>query len=262
MEQHRQECRLSDRSDHHSQNQGSILVVDDEPALRDTITYSLRREGFHVGVASDGPSAIAVARTLRPDLVLLDVMLPGMDGLQVCRSLRAESNVPIIMISAKVEEVDRVIGLEIGADDYLTKPFAMRELIARVRANLRRVRMVDQDSTDSTTAAEQSKRNEPITIGDLTVDLARRYVTLGGAPLSLKPKEFDLLYYLSRRPGIVLSRDALLREVWGYDYPVDTRTVDVHIRWLRQKLEADPAHPVRIETVRGHGYRFVPDHGI
>lgn len=239
--------------------QGSILVVDDEPALRDTIAYSLRREGFQVSVAADGPSAIASARTFRPDLVLLDVMLPGMDGLQVCRALRAESNVPIIMVSAKVEEVDRVIGLEIGADDYLTKPFAMRELVARVRANLRRVRMTEGEGAAEPSASDTARQSDVVTAGNVTIDAARRQATVGGVPLALKPKEFELLHYLARRPGFVFSREALLRDVWGYDYPVDTRTVDVHIRWLRQKLELDPANPVRIETVRGIGYRFVAE---
>jgi DNA-binding response OmpR family regulator len=182
-----------------------------------------------------------------------------MDGLQVCRALRIESTVPIIMISAKVEEVDRIIGLEIGADDYLTKPFAMRELVARVRASLRRVRMAEPNGSIDQQGAVPSKQPEPVVAGNVSIDLARRHVTVGGVPLALKPKEFELLYYLVRRPGLVLSRDALLREVWGYDYPVDTRTVDVHIRWLRQKLEIDPAKPVRIETVRGFGYRFVAE---
>jgi DNA-binding response OmpR family regulator len=231
----------------------TILVVDDEPALRETIAYNLRREGFQVIAASDGPGAIAAARTGKPDLILLDVMLPGLDGLQVCRALRAESNVPIIIVSAKVEEVDRVLGLEMGADDYLTKPFAMRELVARVRANLRRIRMHEGDSTAETSPERGTER---ITVGKVTVDPARRQATLGGAMLTLKPKEFDLLHYLARRPGLVLSRDALLREVWGYDFPVDTRTVDVHIRWLRQKLSEGQSGGVTIETVRGFGYRL------
>lgn len=247
---------MTNTLDNVASGQGAVLVVDDEPTLRDTVSYNLRKAGFDVITVADGPSAIAAARTHRPDLIVLDVMLPGMDGLHVCRAIRAESSVPILMLSAKGEEFDRVLGLEIGADDYLTKPFAMRELLARVRANIRRVRMI---------AAEQAgpggkqglRQHAPILAGDLEIDAAKRQARRAGALLTLKPKEFDLLHYLAKNPGLVLSREALLREVWGYDFHVDTRTVDVHIRWLRQKIEPDPAKPSRIETVRGHGYRFV-----
>jgi DNA-binding response OmpR family regulator len=216
-------------------------------------------------VATTGPAALAAARSLEPDLIVLDVMLPGIDGLQVCRELRAESTVPILLLSAKGDEVDRVIGLEIGADDYLAKPFAMRELLARVRAMLRRSRMAPPAAATVGDGAAQSDSTRPgepavpaaIADGDLIIDAARRRVTLGNEELLLKPKEFDLLFHLARFPDIVHSRDALLRSVWGYDFPIDTRTVDVHIRWLRQKIEADPSRPARIETVRGVGYRFV-----
>jgi DNA-binding response OmpR family regulator len=238
---------------------GSVLVVDDEPTLRETVSYNLKKAGFDVLMAADGPSAIAAARTHRPDLIVLDVMLPGMDGLHVCRAIRAESSVPILMLSAKGEEFDRVLGLEIGADDYLTKPFAMRELLARVRANIRRVRMISSDQAAPSGSGHTPIPPAPILTGDLEIDAARRQVRRAGDLLTLKPKEFDLLLYLARNPGLVLSRDALLREVWGYEYHVDTRTVDVHIRWLRQKVESDPANPTRIETVRGHGYRFAAD---
>ncbi len=248
-----------------------ILLVDDEPALLDAVAYSLRRDGYAVSLAATGPEALAAARSGHPDLVVLDVMLPGMDGLQVCRALRSESNVPILLLSAKGEEVDRIVGLELGADDYLAKPFAMRELQARVRAMLRRARMPaaavnGDDAAGSQSPAERTVRlagptSQPdaLTAGDLVVDPARRQATLGGRQLALKPKEFDLLQYLVRHPGVVLSRDALLQRVWGYDYPVDTRTVDVHVRWLRQKIEEDASQPRRIETVRGFGYRFVPE---
>lgn len=236
-----------------------VLVVDDEPALRESVAYSLRREGYEVVVTPDGPAAISAARLHRPDLIVLDIMLPGMDGFEVCREIRAESTVPIIMLSARDEAVDRVIGLEIGADDYLVKPFAMRELMARVRANLRRTRMVAAENPVASPPSDSAKPPMTIVAGDLEIDWARRKVSRDGQTISLKPKEFELLYYLARFPGLVLSRDALLREVWGYDYPVDTRTVDVHIRWLRQKLETDPANPRRIETVRGYGYRFIAD---
>ncbi len=244
----------------------TILVVDDEEPLRETVAYNLKREGYGVALASDGIEALAIARSTRPDLVILDIMLPHTDGYQVCRTLRAESSVPILLLSARSEEFDRVLGLELGADDYLTKPFAMRELLARVRAMLRRAQMIPHDRTvssngsSSSTTVDSAARGT-ITSGDVTIDLARREVTLDGESLYLKPKEFDLLTYLVRHPGIVLSRDALLREVWGYDFPMDTRTVDVHVRGLRQKVERDPSHPQRIETVRGYGYRFVATRG-
>jgi DNA-binding response OmpR family regulator len=207
-----------------------------------------------VQLAKDGQEGLAMARAIQPDVIVLDVMLPVIDGFEVCRALRAESTVPILLLSARGEEVDRVLGLEFGADDYLTKPFAMRELIARVRALLRRSRI-------TTAAVPESSRpsaEQPLIAGALTIDPARRQASLAGTPLNLKPKEFDLLRYFARHPGIVLSRDALLREVWGYDFPIDTRTVDVHIRWLREKLEEDPSRPRWIETLRGVGYRFVP----
>jgi DNA-binding response OmpR family regulator len=239
----------------------TVLLVDDEATLRDTVAYNLRREGFGVELASDGQEALDKARRHRPELIILDIMLPHLDGLQVCRTLRAESTVPILLLSARSEEFDRVLGLELGADDYLTKPFAMRELLARVRAMLRRSQMStsqpDGTLVSALTNTSAGERNASLKAGDVTIDLARREANVAGEPLLLKPKEFDLLTYLVRHPGIVMSRDALLREVWGYDFPIDTRTVDVHVRGLRQKLEHDPSRPQRIETVRGYGYRFV-----
>ncbi|MGH2562568.1 MAG: response regulator [Thermomicrobiales bacterium] len=241
----------------------TVLVVDDEPSLRQTLEYTLRREGFVVATAADGREALELARRRRPDVIVLDIMLPGMDGLQVCRTLRAESTVPILLLSARGEEIDRVLGLELGADDYLTKPFAMRELVARVRAMLRRARMASSDGAAGPMADRNiSEASGPTFVaGELSIDVPRRQVSLNGQVVALKPKEFDLLAYLAKHAGIVLSRDALLREVWGYDFPIDTRTVDVHVRWLRQKLETEPSQPKRIETVRGHGYRFVPHGG-
>lgn len=240
-----------------------VLVVDDEPTLRELVSYNLKKDGFTVETAEDGRAALLAARRNPPDLVVLDVMLPGLDGFQVCRLLRQESNVPILVLSARGEEFDRVHGLELGADDYLTKPFAMRELMARVRSLLRRAQMPstleDGDAAALTTDRTAANSGASVVAGDLVVDVARRQASLGGVALSLKPKEFELLRYLARNPGIVLSRDALLREVWGYDFPIDTRTVDVHVRWLRQKVESDPSQPRRIETVRGFGYRFVPE---
>ena len=187
-----------------------------------------------------------------PTSSLLDIMLPGLDGLEVCRILRAEMNVPILMLTARADEVDKVVGLEVGADDYMTKPFSMRELMARVKALLRRVRLIRQDmssESDGTTT-------ERLVYGDLTIDLGRREVFRQETALSLKPKEFDLLVFLARHKGLVLSRDLILERVWGWEFDGESRTVDVHVRWLREKIEPDPAHPVRIVTVRGIGYRF------
>jgi DNA-binding response OmpR family regulator len=244
-----------------------VLVVDDEPSLREAVRYNLLRAGYIVEEAADGSEALARARATQPDLVILDVMLPGVDGLKVCRTLRQESDVPILLLSARGEEVDRVLGLELGADDYLTKPFAMRELLARVNANLRRVQMSAprESGADGHTGSDAFKSNHSsalvITMGSLRVDTSRREAEVGDRQLNLKRKEFDLLVYLMRHPGIVLSRNALLREVWGYDVPVDTRTIDVHVSGLRQKLEAMGSGERRIETVRGYGYRFISGSG-
>ncbi len=253
-----------------------VLIVDDEPNVRDTVAFNLKREGLDVLFASDGVTAIDLARSLQPDVIVLDIMLPGIDGFQVCRTIREESTVPILLLSARGEEIDRVVGLELGADDFLAKPFAMRELVARVRAMLRRARMVQPvkvpsgaDAAPATPATttipdgtdiSASSPSQVVQAGDVTIDVPRRQVQVRGQPLELKPKEFDLLVYFARHTGIVLTREALLREVWGYFHHVDTRTVDVHVRWLRLKIEDDPADPLRILTVRGHGYRFVTQH--
>jgi len=238
--------------DAHQQRATTVLVVDDEPILRETISYNLRREGFEVHLAADGQEAIELARNVHPEVVVLDIMMPHLDGLQVLQTLRDESNVPIILLSARSDEIDRVLGLELGADDYLPKPFAMRELVARVKAVIRRSRMVTQEPA----SAEVESNRQILVSGELSIDVSARQVSHGGAPVELKPKEFDLLVYLASHPGIVVSRDALLREVWGYDYPVDTRTIDVHVRGVRQKLESGPVDHPLIETVRGYGYRF------
>ena len=225
-------------------NVKTILVVDDEPTLVATLKYNLERESFRVLEAVDGEAALEAARTGRPDLIVLDLMLPGLSGLEVCRILRKETRVPIIMLTAKDAEVDKVVGLETGADDYVTKPFGMPELMARVRALLRRAEPGADDAPDV------------VESGDLLVDLARREVQRGGSPLRLKPKELDLLGFFMRRRGRAFSREELLNQVWGYEFADDTRTVDVHVRWLRQKIEPDPAQPSRLITVRGVGYRF------
>jgi DNA-binding response OmpR family regulator len=222
----------------------TVLVVDDEQTLVATLKYNLEREGYRVVTATDGENAVTVARTERPDLLVLDLMLPVMDGLEVCRILRREMSVPILMLTAKGEEVDKVVGLELGADDYVTKPFGMRELMARVRALLRR--------TES--GADDGAAN--ITSRDLIIDLKRHEVSCRGELLELKPKEFELLLFFVRNKGRAFTREQLLRDVWGYDFYGDSRTVDVHIRWLRQKIEEEPARPARLITVRGTGYRF------
>lgn len=236
-----------------------ILVVDDEPNIRDSVAFTLRREGFDVVLAEDGTQALE-RMTEDPDIVVLDIMLPGLDGLEVCRRIRQSSSVPIILLSARGEEIDRVVGLEIGADDYLTKPFAMRELVARIRALIRRRHMdrIQGAPDEKEHVPPETARDSTLVAGDIVIDGSSRQVTLRGVPLGLKKKEFDLLEYFARHPGVVMTREALLREVWGYQHQVDTRTVDVHIRWLRQKLEDDPGNPQRLLTVRGHGYRFLP----
>jgi DNA-binding response OmpR family regulator len=233
----------------------TILVVDDEPTLRETISYTLRREGFVVETAAEGSRALAIARERKPDLIVLDVMLPGMDGLQVCRVLRRESAVPILILSARGEEFDRVLGLDIGADDYLTKPFAMRELVARVKAQIRRAQLGSAPQPPATPAEP-----ETIVIGDLTIEPSNRRAFVSGVEVALKPKEFDLLLHLATRPNHVFNRTQLLRDVWGYEVPIDTRTVDVHVRWLRQKLGARSGQLPAIETSRGAGYRLSNAH--
>jgi DNA-binding response OmpR family regulator len=244
--------------DGQKQTPATVLVVDDEPILRETISFNLKREGVNVLLASDGEEALEIARRSAPDAIVLDIMLPVIDGLQVLRILREESTVPILLLSARGEEIDRVLGLELGADDYLAKPFAMRELIARVRAMLRRTRMAQDDPVRESPPAETPR--SVITAGDVTIDPSARQVRINGVLTEFKPKEFDLLLYLARHPGVVLTRDALLREVWGYEFPVDTRTIDVHIRGIRQKIEQASRQPALIETVRGYGYRFVDTH--
>ncbi len=228
-----------------------ILIVEDEPSLQETLAYNLTRQGYLTEVAGDGQTAIKVAQETKPDLIVLDIMLPILDGFEVCRILRKEMNTPILMLTARDDEIDRVIGLEMGADDYLTKPFSMREFLARVKAQLRRVRMIREEIEGGVQPAE-----ETLHFGNLTVDITRREVTLDDLPLALKPREFDLLLFLARHRGQVLTRDLILERVWGWAFSGGSRTVDVHVRWLREKIENDPTNPTRIVTVRGIGYRF------
>lgn len=218
-----------------------LLVVEDEKTLRETLTYNLEREGYEVVASGDGGEALEIAREHKFDLIVLDVMLPTLDGLSIVRILRKEQRTPIILLTARSGEVDRIVGLETGADDYIVKPFSLGEFLARVRAVLRRA------------TPEVAARLEA---ADLSLDLIGRKAYRGEEELRLSHKEFDLLAALIKNTGTALSRDRLLQDVWGYDYPGDTRTVDVHIRWLREKIEDDPAEPKRIVTVRGVGYRF------
>jgi DNA-binding response OmpR family regulator len=238
-----------------------ILVVDDESVLVETIAYNLEQAGYQVITAADGKSALQAAHRELPDLIILDIMLPEMDGLEVCRQLRRESSTattPIMMLTARGEEIDKVVGLEVGADDYVTKPFGRRELLARVRALLRRADYVPLDGEKSEQEADNEvpRPNRELVAGLLRIDLAGRRVNCRGQELELQPKQFELLTYLVRNRGTVLTRDQVLHNVWGYDYAGDTRTVDVHVRWLREKLEEDPANPRLIQTVRGVGYCF------
>src|SRR5437868_4944224 len=223
-----------------------ILVVDDEQSYRDALAVALQREGFLVDTAADGSEALARFDAARPALVLLDVMLPKISGIDVCRELRARSRVPIIMVTAKTAEIDAVVGLEVGADDYVTKPFRLRELIARVRVALRRVPLADEDGAHL----------EVIEVGDVRLDAGRHEVYVRGAPVALPLKEFELLELLMENAGRVLTRDVLIDRIWGPNYFGDTKTLDVHVKRLRSKIEDDPAKPSRVVTVRGVGYRY------
>ena len=240
----------------------TILVVDDAPTIVETLAYMFRREGYRVLTAEDGAAALRVAYADRPDLIILDLMLPGLSGFEVCRILRRDLQTPILILSARTEEGDKVQGLDLGADGYLTKPFSLRELLARTRALLRR----SGAATDSAPATRPFPPPDPtlqplppaIQVGNLTIHLAGRVVQRGGTPLTLKPKEFDLLAFLATHPHQTFTREALLDKVWGYDYFGGTRTVDVHVRWLRTKVEHDPADPQLIQTIYRVGYKFVP----
>lgn len=223
-----------------------VLIVEDEPSLADSLRYNLEREGYEVTVATDGRAAIEVFRRERPSIVILDLMLPEISGLDVCRTIRDESDVPIIMVTAKDSEADKVTGLELGADDYVTKPFSVRELVSRVRAHLRRAKMRMPDITEDVVAG-----------GPVVLDVARHEVLVRGEAVPFPPKEFELLETLLRRKGRLLTREFLIEQIWGADYVGDTKTLDVHIKRIRRKIEADPHHPQHLVTVRGLGYKFV-----
>ena len=227
-----------------------ILVVDDEQNLVDSLQYSLRAEGYEVAIARDGEEALAKARDLLPDLIILDLMIPMISGKDVCRIIRKESNVPILMLTAKDNEIDRIVGLEIGADDYITRPFSMRELIARIHGVLRRVTWGENASLGNRSAIKV------LSTSRISINTESHEVLVLGTSVSLKPKEYELLTLLIVNKGKVLSRNQILNAVWGYDFYGDTRTVDVHIRWLREKIEETPSSPVSIQTVRGVGYQL------
>lgn len=222
-------------------------MVEDDRNLLETIKYNLNKEGYEALTAVDGAEALEIARTEKPDLIILDIMLPVIDGFEVCRILRKEMTAPIIMLTARIDETDRIMGLDTGADDYMTKPFSLRELLARIRALLRRAKIFE---------VKLPEEQAILTIGDITIDLNRHRVTVKEQPLELTAKEYDLLVFLIQNESYVFSREQLLEKVWGYDFAGDTRTVDVHIRWLRQKIESYPANPKHLLTVRGTGYKI------
>jgi DNA-binding response OmpR family regulator len=232
-----------------------ILVVEDEPSLQETLVYNLEKQGYSVEAAGDGRKALESARKVAPDLVILDIMLPELDGFEVTRILRKEMSVPILMLTARDDVIDRVVGLEVGADDYLTKPFSMRELLARVKAQLRRTGLLREELANIK-APDETPAQEILNYGNMQINLTRREVLLDGEVMPLKPQEYDLLLFFAQHKGQMLSREFVLERVWGWDYIGDSRTVDVHVRWLRQKIEKDAARPERIVTVRGGGYRF------
>ncbi len=239
----------------------TVLVVDDEETLRTLLDYNLKREGYSVLMASNGEEAVRLAFSESPDLVILDIMLPDMNGFDVCRVLRKRLTVPILMLSARDDEIDKVLGLELGADDYMTKPFGLRELLARIHAMFRRSELAQTPIAVPTglaavPSAGESQTQHKLTSGDLVIDLLSRTVTRFAVPIELKLKEFDLLAFMASHPMQVFSRDVLLDRVWGYDFVGVSRTVDVHIRWLRLKIEEDPANPELIHTVFGIGYKF------
>ena len=222
-----------------------ILIIEDEENILEAVKYTLTQEGYDVFTSVDGEDGLEKAQEIKPDLVLLDVMLPKMDGFEVCRILRKDLEMPVFMISAKAEEIDRVVGLEIGADDYITKPFSMRELVVRVRNSLRRSAL-----------NRQVDDLEILKFGELEIHLTSHMAIVAGEEVSMKPKEFDLLYLLASNKGRVFTRDQILQRLWDHEYIGDVRTVDVHVRWIREKIEINPSRPEKLVTIRGVGYRF------
>ncbi len=226
-------------------NSEKILIIEDEENILEAVKYTLTQEGYDVFTSVDGEDGLEKAQEIKPDLVLLDVMLPKMDGFEVCRILRKDLEMPVFMISAKAEEIDRVVGLEIGADDYITKPFSMRELVVRVRNSLRRAAL-----------NPQVDELEVLKFGELEIHLTSHMAIVSGEEVSMKPKEFDLLYLLASHKGRAFTRDQILQRLWDDEYIGDVRTVDVHVRWIREKIEVNPSRPEKLVTIRGVGYRF------
>ncbi len=233
-----------------------VLVVEDDINLQETLAYNLQHQGYEVETSGNGNEAVAMALDRPPDLILLDIMLPGIDGFEVCRIIRQELTVPIIFLTARDDEIDRVVGLEIGGDDYISKPFSMRELMVRIKVRLRTNRLLRENSGWQKSQDMVKDSDEIRSFGNIQINRKRREVILNGIPLVLKPKEYYLLLFLLQNRGRAISREQILKQVWGYSFDGDIRTVDVHIRWIREKIEEDPSKPHRIVTLRGVGYRF------
>jgi DNA-binding response OmpR family regulator len=235
---------------------GRVLIVEDEINLQETLAYNLNRQGYEVETTGDGNDAVMIALSRPPDLILLDIMLPGIDGFEVCRLIRQELTIPIIFLTARDDEIDRVVGLEIGGDDYISKPFSMRELMARIKARLRTSHLIREHSGWQMSSETANDDDEIRTFGNIQINRKRREISLDEIPLALTPKEYDLLLFFLQNQGRTISREDILKEVWGDNFDGDIRTVDVHVRWIREKIEEDPSNPVRIVTVRSVGYRF------
>lgn len=235
----------------------TILVIEDDATLLETLVYNLENQGYNVLSADHGRTGLTLALEEKPDLLVLDVMLPGLDGVEICRIVRQKHMMPIIMLTARSGEVDKIVGLEMGADDYLIKPFSMRELLARIKVQLRRTRMMRESFAQQNSAEVVELSKTTLQFDNLAIDIDRREVRLNDLPITMKPREFDLLLFLARNKGVAVSRDLILDRVWGWEsVGTSSRTVDVHIRWLREKIEPDPKYAQRIVTVRGIGYRF------
>ena len=237
-----------------NENRRTVLIVDDEKPIVDILEYNLKKEGYNTLIANDGVEAVNIALEQRPNIILLDIMLPKMDGLTVCKKVRTALNIPIIMLTAKEEEIDKILGLELGADDYVTKPFSVRELMARVKANLRKADIAKGDSPEETETVEPEKNENLIVVGDLSLDLNKFEVRVRDEVIDLTLREFEVLKYLANQPGQVVTRQTLLEKVWGYEYYGDIRTVDVTIRRIREKIEKDTSAPKILITKRGVGY--------
>lgn len=235
-------------------NKKTILIVDDEKTIVDMLVYNLQKEGYNTLEAGDGEEGVRIALENKPDLVLLDIMLPKMDGLAVCKRIRQSLNIPILMLSAKDEEIDKILGLELGADDYITKPFSVRELMARVKANLRKAEITAKAMENETDSKESETNTNILTVGDLSLDLSKFEVKVRGEVIDLTLREFEVIKYLANQPGQVVTRETLLEKVWGYEYYGDIRTVDVTVRRIREKIEKDTSNPKILITKRGVGY--------